>query len=244
MNSIQRRVLFTVTLALVAAVAQPVPDWATSVPYERMAPLNGYLMASRQAEIDLARSAAPPAISAHATVLVLSHRGYETAETGTNGFTCLVERSWMSPFDSPEFWNWKMRGPICYNPPASRTVLIYTFRRTDLVLSGLNKSQILDRMKTAVANRQLPTPEPGSMSYMMSKSGDLGDGIGPWKSHLMFYAPKADGAKDGASWGADLPASPVIFDNSRRVVPEPETIFMVPVAHWSDGHPAPLSSAG
>ena len=47
---------------------------------------------------------------------------------GTNGFTCLVERSWMSPFDSPEFWNWKMRGPICYNPAASRTVLLYTLR--------------------------------------------------------------------------------------------------------------------
>jgi hypothetical protein len=56
------------------------------------------------------------------------------------------------------------------------------------------------------------------MSYMMSKHGDLGDAVGPWMSHLMFYAPKADGAKNGASWGADLRASPVVLDTSHRVV--------------------------
>jgi len=239
MKSTRRYVLFAMILALLTAIARPSPGWAASVSYEKMAPLSRYLMSDRQAEIDLARSAAPAAISLHATILVLGDRRYETAEKGTNGFTCLVERSWMSPFDSSEFWNWKMRGPICYNPAAARSVLLYTLQRTEMALSGASKSQMLDRTKTAVADRQLPAPEPGSMSYMMSKHGDLGDGVGPWLSHLMFYAPKADGAKGGASWGADLPASPVILDTSRRVVPEPETIFMVPVAHWSDGTVAP-----
>lgn len=239
MDSTLRPILFAVVLALVMAVARPAPGCAGNAPYERMAPLGRYLMADRRAEIDLARSAAPPAISEHATFLVLGHHGYETAEKGTTGFTCLVERSWMSPFDSAEFWNWKMRGPICYNPAASRTVLLYTLQRTNLAISGLSKSQMLDRTKAAVADKQLPTPEAGSMSYMMSKHGDLGDNVGQWLSHLMFYAPKADGANDGASWGADSHASPVILDTSHRVVPEPETIFMVAVAHWSDGTPAP-----
>jgi hypothetical protein len=241
MDPIPRHVFFTMMLALVVAVARPALGWAGNVPYERMAPLSRYLMADRQAEINLARSAAPSAISNHATLLVLSQHGYETAEKGTNGFTCLVERSWMSPFDSAQFWNWKMRGPICYNPAAARTVLLYTLQRTEMALSGLSKSQMFDRTNAAVADKQLPTPEPGSMSYMMSKHGDLGDGVGPWLSHLMFYAPKTDGAKDGASWGADLPGSPVVLDTSHRVVPEPETIFMVPVARWSDGTPAPPS---
>ncbi len=239
MDSISRHVLFAMMLALVVSVASPTPGWAANATYERMAPLSQYLMADRQAEIELARSAAPPAISNHATFLVLGQHGYETAETGTNGFTCLVERSWMSPFDSRQFWNWKMRGPICYNPAAVRTVLLYTIQRTQMALSGLSKSQMLDRTKEAVADKQLPAPEPGSMSYMMSKDGDLGDGVGAWLSHLMFYAPKTDGAKDGASWGADLPGSPVVLDTSHRIVPEPETIFMIPVAHWSDGSPAP-----
>ena len=197
------------------------------------------MMADRQAEIDLARSAAPSAISMHATLMVLGKHGYEIAEKGTNGFTCLVERSWMSPFDSREFWNWKMRGPICYNPAAVRSVLLYTLRRSEMALSGLTKSQMLDRMNAAVSDKQLPAPELGSMSYMMSKDGYLGDGVGPWMSHLMFYAAKTDGAQGGESWGADLPESPVVLDTSRHVMPEPETIFMVPVAHWSDGSAAP-----
>ena len=235
MTCMRHRVLLTVTLALATAFALPVRDSAKSIAYERMAPVSEYLMAERQAEIDLARSAAPPAISLHATILVLGRRGYETATTGSNGFTCLVERAWMSQFDSPQFWNWKMRGPICYNPPASRTVLLYTLARTELALSGLTKMQILDRTNAGVTEKRLPVPEPGSMSYMMSKGGQLGDGVGAWVPHLMFYAPKAQGAKDGASWGADVPGSPVVLDTSHHVVPEPETIFMVLVAHWSDG---------
>ena len=203
--------------------------------YERMAPLEQYLMGDRQAEIALARSAAPPGVSLHATVLVLGGRGYETASKGTNGFTCLVERAWMSPFDSAEFWNWHMRGPICYNPAASRTVLLYTTSRTALVLEGLSKPEMLARIRAEVAQKQMPAPEAGSMAYMLSKRGDLGDGVGPWLPHLMLYAPEADGASGGSSWGADVPGSPVILDTTHHVMPEPETIFMVPAARWSDG---------
>jgi hypothetical protein len=161
---------------------------------------------------------------------------------GTNGFTCLVERAWTSAFDSPEFWNPKIRGPICYNPPGSRTVLLYTLNRTALVLRGLSKDQMIAQIDAALAAKKLPPLEPGSMSYMMSRGGYLADGAGPWHPHLMFYAPKADSARDGASWGADAPGSPVIFDTSSHVFPEPETIFMVTVARWSDGTPAPHTS--
>ncbi|MGB6746034.1 MAG: hypothetical protein WBE38_20460, partial [Terracidiphilus sp.] len=100
--------------------------------YPTMAPLSQYLMADRDAEIALAKSAAPAAISNDATVLVLAKDGYQTAIEGKNGFTCIVERSWMTSFDDPEFWNPKMRGPICYNPPAARSVLRYTINRTRL----------------------------------------------------------------------------------------------------------------
>ena len=88
-------------------------------PYASMAPLDQYLMADRNAEIALARSAAPEAISRDADVLVLGRHGYETAVKGKNGFVCLVERGWMGPFngeDAANFWNPKVRGPVCYNP--------------------------------------------------------------------------------------------------------------------------------
>ena len=203
-------------------------------PYPSMAPLDQYLMPDRNAELALARTAAPKAISAEATVMVLTRHGYETAVKGTNGFVCIVDRAWTSPFDDPGFWNPKNRSPICYNPAAARSSLLYTFNRVKLVLAGLTKPQMLERIKRAVANGELPTPAPGAMSYMLSKESYLNDQVGHWVPHLMFHIPKTD----GASWGANLDGSPVMVAPF-RLVPEPETIFFVPVGKWSDGTSAP-----
>jgi hypothetical protein len=208
--------------------------------YPGMAPLDQYLMADRNAEIALARSAAPTSISRDAAVLVLQKSGYQAAAQGKNGFTCLVERSWMSPFDSPEFWNPKMRGPICYNPSAVRTILPYTVKRTTLALNGSSKGQMRDNVIAAMAKNELPMPEAGAMSYMMSKAGNLGDSVGHWCPHLMFHVPKTD----AANWGADLAGSPVLFNGEYRDVPEPETILMVTVSHWSDGTEVPAERSG
>ena len=200
-----------------------------------MAPLNEYLMPDRDAEIELARSAAPPALSKEASVLVLEKDGYHTAVEGSNGFTCVVERGWMSPLDSTDFWNPKLRGPICYNPPAVRTILPYTVLRTKLILSGSTKAQMVESIEASLAANQLPMPEAGAMSYMLAKNQYLGDGPGHWHPHLMFHLPRMG----AASWGANLPDSPVILDTDHtQPGPEPETIFMVPVGHWSDGTPA------
>jgi hypothetical protein len=223
-------VVLAAALALCAA-----PAW-TQTPtqaYPTMAPLPAYMIADRSAEVALARTAAPPAISKDATVLVLGRGGYETAVEGRNGFVCLVERAWMSPFDAPEFWNPKNRSPICYNPPAARSVLPYTLKRTELVLAGQPKSRMLDAIKAAVARKDLTTPEPGAMSYMMSRQQYLNDAAGAWEPHLMFHIPRAD----GATWGANLALSPVMLDTQHTEVPEPETIFMVGVGEWSDGTP-------
>ncbi|HEY3835895.1 MAG TPA: hypothetical protein VGL72_04970 [Bryobacteraceae bacterium] len=226
------------TLASVSGASRPVWAQDAKAQYPAMAPLDQYLMADRSAEIALARSAAPTPISGDATVLVLERSGYQTAVEGKSGFTCLVERAWMSPFDSPEFWNPKMRGPICYNPAAVRTILPYTFNRTRLVLTGLSKAQMRESITAAMAKSELPMPEAGAMSYMMSKGANLGDSNGHWHPHLMFHVPKTG----EASWGADLEGSPVLFNNEYRDVPEPETIFMVTVSHWSDGSAAPQAS--
>jgi hypothetical protein len=222
-----------VILVLISFSAASRLAWAEDVKaqYPGMAPLDQYLMANRNAEIALAQSAAPTSISRDATVLVLEKSGYETVVEGKNGFTCMVERSWMSPFDSPEFWNPKMRGPICYNPAAVRTILPFTINRTKLVLAGLSKAQIREDIIAAIAKNELLMPEAGAMSYMLSKAGNLGDSVGHWCPHLMFHVPKTD----AANWGADLAGSPVVFNDEYRDVPEPETILMVTVSHWSDG---------
>jgi hypothetical protein len=197
--------------------------------YPSMAPLDQYLIPDRQTEISLARSAAPAAISNHATILVLARHGYETAVEGNNGFTCMVERAWTSPVDNQEFWNPKNRSPICYNPPATRSILPYTIKSTELALARLSKTQIFERIQSLVASKELPMPEPGAMSYMMSKDGYLNDEVGHWHPHLMFHVPKTG----PDTWGANLPGSPIQLDTARRA--EPETIFMVPLGNWSDG---------
>jgi hypothetical protein len=227
--AVARSIVLCALTGFAAADARAAGDTASGATlYERMAPLEQYLMPSGS-EIGLARSAAPPAISDKATVLTLDSRGYQTAIRGTNGFTCLVERSWMAPFESPDFWNPKVRGPVCYNPAASGSILRYTLRRTKLALAGDSKERILDELRAALARKELPSPEPGAMSFMMSKDGYLSDADSHWHSHLMFHVPKVA----GASWGANLPGSPVVLDD--RAVPEPQTVFMVPVSRWSDG---------
>src|SRR3984885_551732 len=156
--SLSKQVL-VLAAALTVADAAPADDSKT--PYPRMAPIAQYLMTD-QAEIALARSAAPASISGDATIVVLKEHGYETAVKGKNGFVCIVERSWMAQFDFPEFWNAKMRGPACFNPPAVRSILPFTYKRTEMILAGLPKTQIMDRLKQAVAKNEVPALEAGA----------------------------------------------------------------------------------
>jgi hypothetical protein len=225
-NSVLPAAIAATALAFAGAAA------AAPAPYPTMAPLAQYLIADRSAEIVLAKSAAPPAVAADASVLVLGPHGYDTAVKGRNGFTCLVERSWMSPFDSTDFWNPKLRGPVCYNAPAARSVLPFRFKRTEWALAGWTRAKMLETLKGEAA--RLPPPEPGAMSYMLSPQQYLGDTGKAWKPHLMFHVPTAQ----AAAWGANLPGSPVIFDTAHTQGPEPETIFMIAAPAWSNGAPA------
>jgi hypothetical protein len=208
---------------------------APKTAYPNMAPLDQYLMADRNAEIALARSAAPDAISSDAKILVLGRHGYETAVEGKNGFVCVVERGWMSPSDAPEFWNPRIRGPICFNPPAARSVLPTTYKRTEMVLAGRTKAEIIEGNKAAFEKGELPPLEPGAMSYMMSKGAYLTDDGGHNLAHLMFYTPPLD----GKVWGADLPKSPVMLIPQFKGA-QPIDVFIVPVSRWSDGSASPV----
>ena len=200
--------------------------------YPAMAPVEQYRMASAD-EIALARSSAPPSISAHATVLVMGARGYETAVMGTNGFVCFVERSWTADFGDPAFWNPKIRGPNCFNPPAVRSVLPQYIKRTEWALAGLGEAQMISRTRAAFAAHSFTAPEPTSFGLMLSKQGYLGDEAGgPWLPHVMFFVPHGQ----APAWGAGLDSSPVLGADGGPY--EPTTLF-VPVRRWSDGSPAP-----
>ena len=147
---------------------------------------------------------------------------------GKNGFVCIVERGWTAAIDFPEFWNPKLRGPLCLNPAAARTYLPLTLKKTEWALAGQSNTQIADHLKAAFDKKELPTLEPGAMCYMLSKQGYLNDGVGHWHPHLMFFVPQAD----AQSWGANLADSPII---ASEMPADRLTIFMVTVDKWSDG---------
>src|SRR5579864_5681612 len=218
----------SIALAAMFAISWPAIAQEAKTPYSSMAPVDQYLIEDRNAEIALARSAAPESISRDAEVLVLGRHGYETASQGKNGFVCIVERSWTAPIDDPNFWNPKLRGPICLNPAAARSYLPLTIKKTDLILAGQSKTQMVESIKAGLDKKELPTPEPGAMCYMLSKQGYLSDHDGHWHPHLMFFVPQTE----AGTWGADLPGSPILATDDPQ---DRLTIFLIPVAKWSDG---------
>ena len=205
-----------------AAMAQE-----ATTPYPNMAPIEQYLMTDQGAEIALARSAAPESIAHDADVLVLGRHGFETAVKGKNGFVCIVERSWTSAADA-EFWNPKVRTPICYNAAAARSILLRNTKRTGLILAGRTQAETDQAIFAAVDKKELPAMEPGALCYMMSKQGYGGDTVPHWPPHLMFYYSQAD----PAAWGANLAGSPILAVSDAR---EQLTMFTVGVQRWSDG---------
>lgn len=214
---------------LAAAVPLAVPA-ATSEGLPARGPIAPYLIPDRQAEIALARSAAPPSIAANADVLVLTAHGYETAVKGTNGFVCLIERSWNSSITDTEFWNPQERGPDCYNPPAARTELQYVLMQAQWAMAGLSAQQMLEKTKAAVADHTLKPPEPGAFGLMLSKQGHLNHAHGPWHPHIMFFVPP----DQVSHWAANLDGSPLSSSDLGGMA---SSRVYVPVRMWSDGTP-------
>jgi hypothetical protein len=85
---------------------------AAKASYPVMAPLDQYLIPDEEAEIALARSSAPASISDAAEVMVFRRGGCAIAVKGSNGFVCIVQRSWAKATDDQEFWNPKVRARI------------------------------------------------------------------------------------------------------------------------------------
>lgn len=203
--------------------AQHTKPHSSESPYPRMAPIAQYRM-DRDAEITLARTAAPASISRDAEIMILGEKNFEVAVQGKNGFICAVGRAFAGPLSNPEFWNPKNRSPICYNPAAARSLWPYAVKQTGMALAGATKAQIIDAIKTAVAKKELGVPDSGSMAYMMSKDAYLTDRGGHNLAHLMFELPRNGMLRDDPDFFVSWDPAPVIE-------------FNVPVGQWSDGTP-------
>jgi hypothetical protein len=205
---------------------------ATPLAAQKAPDLASFLMPDRSAEIALARTAAARSVSDSATVLVLTRTGFVEAAHGTNGFTCVVLRSFAGIIGDPDFWNPRIRAPHCLNPPAVRTVLPEMLKRAEWIMAGVSPSEIVTRTDRAYASHDFPAPAPGAMIYMQSPAQYLQDGSPHnWKPHLMFVY---DRSMPAAEWGAGGSKSTIIDG----VGDDPHAhvrLILIPVPQWSDG---------
>jgi len=218
------------------SLAPALPSPAAAQQGQRMGDLGPYLMPDRAEEIALARTAAPAAVSDQATVLVFGEAGHETAVEGENGFVCLVMRSWGGPAvvngkPFPDFWNPKVRAPICFNPQAVETALPVYLRKTELALGGADFETLLAAVDRGFGDGSLVVPGPSTMAYMMSSRQYLGDGVQHFRPHLMLYTPYA-ATRD---WSGGARVSDVFVGSDEA---SPQAIVIVPLPRWSDGSPA------
>jgi hypothetical protein len=156
-------------------------------------PLSEYMM-PQEAEVALAKSAAPQNISDRATIKVLTASGYQAVHEGDNGFVCMVMRGFTgAPTFTPAqirglVYDAKTRAPICFNPQAAKTVIPYYELRTKLGLEGKTPDQISEGVQAAYAKGEIPKRDGVSFAYMWSADQVLGP-AGHWHPHMMVYLP-------------------------------------------------------
>jgi len=190
-------------------------------------PVREYLM-PHDAEIALARSAAPANITSRATIKVLTDSGYEIERKGENGFTCMVMRGWTAPTYTPAkfrdfVYDATVRAPICFDPIASRSVMPYYELRSKLGMDGKTPDQIAEGVQAAQAKGQLPRRDVVSFAYMWSADQNLGQGIGHWHPHVMVFAPYYENSMIGGNeFGSQLPQ---VSDDAGT----PFTVVVIPV---------------
>jgi hypothetical protein len=206
------------TLSLLAFVAPPLLAAVAEV-----APENAPL--SRDAEFRAALAAGPPSLTAGAGVYVLTANGYELARPSTNGFHCLVERSFPGSFE-----------PQCFDEEGSRTLLQATLLTAKLRGQGRQEPEVRAAVAAAWADGTLRAPSRPGINYMLHPDNRVpidpeGKLVVPYGPHLMFYVPyltNADLGSDGS------PAAPTFVINEGQ----PGAYAIVPVA-TGGGHGEP-----
>src|SRR3989475_12049816 len=188
--TLMRRISMRLIACLVLANFDAAAGWAQGPKYP---PLSEYMMAP-EAEVALAKSAAPEKISAHATVKILTPSVYKVADQDENGFVCIVMRGWAAAISTTArerdlAYDAKLRAPHCFDPIASRTVLPLQELQAKLGLEGKGSDQIAKEVQAAYAKGELPKMEAVAFSYMFSADQDIWPGLGAWHPHMMVYTP-------------------------------------------------------
>lgn len=153
-------------------------------------------------ETRFALSALPLPLRAQAAVYLLEPaRGYRLTREGTNGFTCLVERT---------VWEWpelQLRDdiyiPVCYDAAGTNAHLRVMMDVAELRAKGMNAEAIKSAIETRYRDKVYAAPVRPGLSYMIAP---VFRALGPpdfkmhtmAMPHLMFYAPGVTNEDIGA----------------------------------------------
>jgi len=105
----------------------------------------------RERQIELALSAAPTEVSSRATIYILGARGYEKVRDGTNGFNCLIERSFAGTTQNSS-------APACFDAEGSRTLMLTYLRREELRAQGKSEAEIKDDIAKGFQDGRFKVP--------------------------------------------------------------------------------------
>lgn len=214
--------------AILASVSAAFPNPAGAIQSSDAGSTELAPILDREREIALARSAAPPEISAEATVLALVRgAGFQVAREGTNGVTCLVNRSWPRAIE-----------PHCFDREGSRTILPVHLREMELKEKGWSKDAIHADIAEGFRTGRFVPPSRPAVSWMQSAAQDLyndeGAHVGAWKPHLMIYHPYLTPEDLGLPEGPPPGDGPMVVDPGR---PTANLVIVMPAF-------VPLTGAG
>jgi len=126
---------------------------------EAMAKLNVVL--PRAEEEKLALSGSPEHLRAAATLYIFGKNGFEKARTGTNGFTCLLNRDAFF-YGVPQF------KPTCWDRVGATTYLPVMLKTGEMLAHGQSFEAIKAAIDAGFANSTFRAPDAGGVAYMLA----------------------------------------------------------------------------
>ena len=196
-----RLVALLLSLATNTALAGQTPD--TRAVLKKVFP--------EQIERDLALSAAPEHLRAGATVYVYGAKGFRKEQSGTNGFTCLLNRDAF-------FYARTAFKPTCWDAEGATSYVPVMLRVAELLAVDKSVEEIRADVDAGFKDGRFHRPRRTGVAFMLAGDIELDPATGKlvkqaFPGHYMIYAPGVSSEDLGYSREAAIanPSLPVIF---------------------------------
>ncbi len=187
-------------------------------------------MLPRAQEVALAETAGPLHIVRDAAIYALEKDGYVLAREGTNGFTCLVLRSFPGSQE-----------PECYDAEGTATLLPRRLDEARFRAEGLTREQVSAKIAAGFEAGKYRAPRRPGIVYMLSCKNyvpidDTGSRIIHYQPHFMFYSPYLTNADIGGGSPENDRWMPFVIAEG-----SPEALIIVPTGEDASAPRCPAS---